>query len=102
MDFTAEYIVKGDATVWAIGAASIIAKVHRDDYMAGVPSTTHPVYGWADNAGYGTANHIAAIRAHGLTPMHRASFCRAFVPGGVVAKEATMDSASNIIEDLFG
>ena len=90
LPFDAEFIVKGDATDWVIGAASILAKVERDTYMADM-SRSHPFYGWDENAGYGTAGHIAAIKAHGLCSMHRASFCKAFVP-----KE------KGVIEDMFG
>jgi ribonuclease HII len=70
-------VVKGDATSLSIAAASIIAKVTRDRYM----QTLHeqfPHYGWATNAGYGTAEHMDGIRRHGITPHHRKSFapCR--------------------------
>ena len=66
-------IVKGDALVCSIGAASILAKVHRDALMAEY-AAVYPGYGFEKNAGYGTAAHIAAIKAQGLTPIHRRSF----------------------------
>ena len=97
-----EYVIKGDDKVWSIGAASILAKVHRDEFMAD-ESHGHPYYGWGDNAGYGTAGHIAAIKAHGLTKMHRASFCRSFVPQPVshVVPAPAGELGRSIIEDLF-
>jgi ribonuclease HII len=69
------FIVKGDVTEWSIGAASILAKVWRDQRMAEL-ATSFPGYGWERNAGYGTADHIAAIKAKGLTPLHRETFCQ--------------------------
>ena len=70
-----EFIVKGDAKDWVIGAASIIAKVERDEYMR-LRAKKYPAYHWEKNKGYGSQEHIAAIRQHGLTPLHRATFCR--------------------------
>jgi ribonuclease HII len=95
-----EYIVRGDAKVWAIGAASIIAKVHRDAYMKSL-FKDYPAYGWIHNSGYGTAGHMAAIALWGLTPLHRKTFCRAFVKPQPL-KVAETEAASSIIEDLFG
>lgn len=66
-------VVGGDARVPQIAAAAILAKVLRDRLMAEL-AVRHPAYGWAGNAGYGTAAHRAAIRAHGPTPHHRRSF----------------------------
>ena len=66
-------IVKGDARVASIAAASILAKVYRDRLMAEL-AESFPGYGWERNAGYGTAEHLAAIAALGLTPLHRRSF----------------------------
>ncbi len=66
-------IVKGDAKSISIGAASIIAKVTRDRLMKEYDKTL-PEYGFARNKGYGSAEHIAAIRAHGASPIHRQSF----------------------------
>lgn len=70
-------VVKGDATSLSIAAASILAKVTRDRMMASLHEE-FPHYGWATNAGYGTAEHMAGIAAHGITPHHRRSFapCR--------------------------
>ncbi|MEJ2408428.1 MAG: ribonuclease HII [Novosphingobium sp.] len=69
----ARAIVGGDAVEPCISAASIIAKEHRDRLMREL-AEAHPHYGWERNAGYGTAEHLAALREHGPTPHHRRSF----------------------------
>ncbi len=69
----AEAIVKGDAKVQAISAASILAKVHRDRLCLQWHAS-HPEYGFAAHKGYPTAEHLQALREHGLTPWHRRSF----------------------------
>jgi len=69
----AEAIVKGDALVPAISAASILAKVHRDRWC-GDYHQEYPQYGFAGHKGYGTAEHLAALREHGACPQHRRSF----------------------------
>ena len=69
----AEAIVKGDALVPAISAASILAKVYRDRWCADY-DLEYPQYGFAGHKGYGTAAHLAALRAHGACPQHRRSF----------------------------
>lgn len=66
-------IVKGDATSLSIAAASILAKVTRDRMMEALHAE-FPHYGWATNAGYGTAEHMDGIARHGITPHHRKSF----------------------------
>lgn len=66
-------IVGGDGIEPAISAASIIAKEWRDRLMVEA-AKAHSHYGWERNKGYGTAEHIAALRAHGPTPLHRRSF----------------------------
>ncbi len=66
-------IVTGDAHLYSIACASIVAKVVRDRMMARL-SARHPGYGWERNQGYATREHRAAIRAQGLTPFHRRSF----------------------------
>jgi ribonuclease HII len=69
----AEAIVKGDALVAAISAASILAKVTRDRWCAQV-DPLYPQYGFARHKGYGTAQHLAALQAHGACPEHRTTF----------------------------
>jgi ribonuclease HII len=69
----AEALIKGDARCRHIGAASILAKVHRDRHM-GELDRDYPGYGWARNAGYPTREHITALHEHGITPHHRQSF----------------------------
>ena len=71
-------VVHGDATVACIAAASIVAKVTRDALMVAYDEE-YPGYHLAECKGYGSAEHIAAIREKGLTPLHRASFCGNFV-----------------------
>lgn len=71
-------IVKGDARVACIAAASIVAKVERDALMVELDEQ-YPGYHLAACKGYGSAEHIAAIRELGLSPIHRASFCGHFV-----------------------
>ncbi|MEM1261854.1 MAG: ribonuclease HII [Pseudomonadota bacterium] len=70
---SAAAIVKGDGTVGCIGAASILAKVHRDALMEAL-DRDYPQYGFARHKGYGTAEHRAALEKHGVTPHHRADF----------------------------
>jgi len=69
----AEAIVKGDALVPAISAASILAKVYRDRWCADYDQQ-FPLYGFARHKGYGTVAHLAALRLHGACPQHRRSF----------------------------
>ncbi|MES2157647.1 MAG: ribonuclease HII [Pseudomonadota bacterium] len=66
-------IVEGDAKCLSIAAASILAKEARDRMMVEA-ALAHPQYGWASNKGYGSAQHLAALRTHGPTPLHRRSF----------------------------
>ena len=72
-DVLAEAIVKGDALVPAISAASILAKVTRDRWCAELDAQ-YPPYGFAKHKGYGTAEHLAALQAHGACPEHRTTF----------------------------
>jgi ribonuclease HII len=66
-------IVKGDSKSLSIAAASIVAKVARDNMMMRL-ATEFPGYGWERNMGYGTAEHLAALQQQGLSPWHRCSF----------------------------
>ena len=66
-------VVGGDGREPAIGAASILAKTYRDRIMAEA-AQAHPHYGWERNKGYGSKEHMEALRIHGPTPLHRRSF----------------------------
>lgn len=68
-----EEFVKGDERIPAIALASIVAKTERDAYMCAL-DTQYPVYGFGKHKGYGTKAHYEALRAHGLTDEHRASW----------------------------
>ena len=70
-------IVKGDANVACIAAASIVAKVTRDKIMVDADAD-YPGYHFAQSKGYGSAQHIAAIKNKGLSDFHRKSFCGGF------------------------
>lgn len=71
-------VIKGDTKSACIAAASILAKVYRDDLMVEY-SKEYPQYGFEKNAGYGTREHILAIKEYGITPIHRMSFL-----GGII------------------
>ena len=68
-----EAVVKGDDKVEWISAASIIAKTTRDGYMCKI-AELYPQYGFEHHVGYGTAEHIKALKAYGPTPIHRKTF----------------------------
>lgn len=70
-------IVKGDARVASIAAASILAKVARDEYMEKMDEV-YPAYGFAVHKGYGTKRHYAAVDQYGLCPIHRKTFFRKY------------------------
>lgn len=68
-------IIKGDCLSVSIAAASIIAKVHRDNLMLSLSKNPkYKKYGWGRNKGYGTKEHQLAIKKHGQTRLHRVSF----------------------------
>jgi ribonuclease HII len=71
-------VVKGEARIACIAAASIVAKVTRDARMVAYASE-YPAYHLDECKGYASADHIAAIREYGLTSIHRKSFCGNFV-----------------------
>lgn len=71
-------VIHGDSLYYSIAAASILAKVARDRMMRALDAE-YPVYGFAGHKGYGTGAHIAALRAHGPCPAHRALFIRNFL-----------------------
>lgn len=72
-DIPHKTIVKGDATMMSIAAASVLAKTYRDDFMNRI-AEHYPQYDWLSNKGYPTAKHRAAIEKYGTTPYHRMSF----------------------------
>jgi ribonuclease HII len=88
LDMLAEAIVQGDAKVQAISAASIIAKVTRDR-QCDTLHAQYPQYGFDGHKGYGTAAHMAALKAHGATAVHRKSFA----PVRDALRAATEDAA---------
>ena len=71
--YSVRSLIKGDSLSLSIAAASIVAKVTRDQLMKEL-SALYPEYGWERNAGYGTAYHQEALARHGVTPHHRKSF----------------------------
>jgi len=71
-------VIKGDAKIYSISAASIIAKVTRDRIMKEYDEV-YPEYGFAGHKGYGTAKHIQAIKEYGICPLHRKSFVKNFI-----------------------
>lgn len=81
LDLPVRCVIGGDATVPEISAASIVAKVLRDRLMANL-ALRHPGYGWERNAGYGTAEHLAALARLGLNHHHRRGFapCARLLP----------------------
>jgi ribonuclease HII len=72
-DYPATALVGGDAISRSIAAASIVAKHTRDRIMI-AHAAVHPEYNWHSNKGYGCRHHMAALRDHGPTPLHRRSF----------------------------
>jgi ribonuclease HII len=74
-----EAIVKGDASIMSIAAASILAKNCRDKYMIRLHAK-HPEYGFAEHKGYGTEKHVKALRRYGATEIHRKSFLKKVLP----------------------
>ena len=87
-------IIKGDARSMSIAAASIVAKVTRDRMMLEM-DTMYPEYGFARHKGYGTAEHLAALRAYGPSPIHRQSFAP-------VAEQLQMDLLCDETEQRGG
>lgn len=85
-------IVKADAKSACVAAASILAKVSRDRIM-GAESDKYPGYGLEKNKGYGSPEHIEAIRSLGMCPIHRPSFCRKFLKDG--------PKAASTLQDMF-
>lgn len=78
LPYATRSIIKGDATSYSIAAASIVAKVTRDRIMIEADSL-YPQYGFSRNKGYGTKEHIDALKKFGPCPIHRRSFIKNFV-----------------------
>ena len=72
-NYKAKAVVKGDAKSYSISAGSIMAKVYRDKLMEEM-AKEYPYYGFEKNAGYGTKEHIEALKKYGITPEHRKSY----------------------------
>lgn len=78
INFKSESLVKGDAKSFSIASAAILAKTAKDSEMIELDKI-YPEYSLASNKGYGTADHIAAIKKHGLSPAHRIHYCSKFI-----------------------
>ncbi len=72
-NYKLQYVIKGDQKIPSISAASIIAKVSRDEFISKL-SKQFDSYGWDSNSGYGTKEHLRAIKKHGITKYHRKTF----------------------------
>ncbi len=72
-ELKARAVIKADDTVPAVSAASIVAKVARDNFMAQI-SSKYPGYGFDKHVGYGTALHLEQLKVHGVCDLHRCSF----------------------------
>ena len=77
--FSQETVIGGDATIPIISLASVLAKVSRDRLMVEY-CAAYPQYRFSEHKGYGTAAHIAAIREHGVSPLHRRTFLSRIAP----------------------
>ncbi|MGD8781681.1 MAG: ribonuclease HII [Ignavibacteria bacterium] len=77
-DIPNKTIIKGDSKSFSIAAASILAKVTRDRIMINA-SKNYPQFYWEKNKGYGTKQHIEAIKKHGITKIHRKSFLKKYI-----------------------
>ena len=73
VEVSCKAVIGGDKLISEISAASIIAKVHRDDFMRKLDKK-YPIYDFAKNKGYGTAHHLSALKKSGYTSFHRKSF----------------------------
>lgn len=67
-------LVQADSLIPAVSAASIVAKVARDNYMTTVAATTYPSYGFDHHVGYGTSQHMLALQKYGVTSIHRKTY----------------------------
>ncbi|MCO5251464.1 MAG: ribonuclease HII [Candidatus Kapabacteria bacterium] len=78
LPYKAEAVVKGDTFISQISAASIMAKVHRDNWMTDVAHELYPQYNFAKHKGYATREHFDAIAKYGICPLHRMTFLKKF------------------------
>lgn len=92
-----EAIVKGDEKSLSIAAASIVAKVARDNYMEEMDAE-YPGYDFASNKGYGTAAHYEGLRSKGITPIHRRSFLKKFEENPNTGHNKQSETQSNSAE----
>jgi len=92
-------MVRADAQVPAVSAASLIAKVYRDTLMATLHEQ-YPAFGWNENAGYGTPIHLAALRAEGPSPLHRRLFVTTVLRGGQRARRTAPGTATLPLGEL--
>lgn len=74
MDTRAQAVVKADGSIAAVSAASIVAKVARDEWMCGKAAQDFPLYGFEKHVGYGTKLHQEMLRLHGVCSLHRLSY----------------------------
>ncbi len=81
-DIPSESVIRGDSKVQLIAAASVFAKVVRDQIMVGYHAL-YPEYEFASHKGYGTRKHLEAIDRNGLSPIHRMSFCKRNLQGEI-------------------
>jgi ribonuclease HII len=90
-------IVKGDASSYSIACASVLAKVTRDRLM-GKLALRYPGYGWEHNAGYATRDHVAGLRRHGVTPVHRRTYqrIRSILEGDQLALDLTLEPEERV------
>jgi ribonuclease HII len=86
-------IVKADAKHWQVGAASIVAKVSRDQDMIEM-AKQYPAYGWESNKGYGTKSHRKQILLTGSSPYHRQSFLKKIVRA--VQRDEAKEAAEHV------
>lgn len=89
-------LIKADALVPAVSAASLVAKAYRDHLMATL-GQAHPAYAWAENAGYGSPAHLAALRAHGPCVEHRTLFVATALSGGQRAHKGKRIAQATLI-----
>jgi len=96
-----EAVIQGDALVPSISAASVLAKVHRDRLMSKIDEK-YPIYGFASHQGYGTAEHLEALKVHGPCPEHRRSFRPVREALGLDVVEDSVATGQQTLTSLMG